>query len=144
MSARLFTLSALRCARPTAPQQARLPRRNLFGFGAKPQAPAPRAPPVDEAELAKTKQMVQEIFRDKPDAVNAIIKFTKVMEESGVAISTGQMPGPMQLLKLASNTKFREAYAEVEAELKSSGVDIRSKEFVDEMMKLAKQLPRGP
>jgi len=45
----------------------------------------------------------------------------------GVDVSAGKLPGPMQLMKLAGNSKFREAYAEVESELQKSGVDMRSK-----------------
>ncbi|KAJ7431282.1 hypothetical protein B0H11DRAFT_1967616, partial [Mycena galericulata] len=142
MSARLFTSFILRSARPRALYHVLPPRRTLFGLGSKPPTSPPGTPAIDEAELLKTTQMVQNMFQDKPDVVNAIIKFAKVMEESGVGISSGQMPGPMQLMKLAGNPKFREAYAEVEVELKKSGIDMRSKEFLDEMMKFTKQLPR--
>ncbi|KAJ7499125.1 hypothetical protein FB451DRAFT_1204314 [Mycena latifolia] len=144
MSARIFTSSVLRRARPLAIYHAHLPHRTLFGFGAKPPPPAPDTPAIDQAELAKTKRVVEGMFKDKPEAINAIVKFGKVLEESGVKLSSGQMPGPVQLMKLASNEKFREAYSEVQAELKNSGIDIGSKEFLDQVMKLVKQLPRGP
>ncbi|KAJ6599264.1 hypothetical protein DFH09DRAFT_1130568 [Mycena vulgaris] len=162
MSARIFTSSVLRSARPLAVYHAHLPRRTLFGFGAKPPSPPSGTPPIDEAELAKTKEMVQGMFKDKPDAVNAVIKFAKVMEESGLRRATRLLarsvdehffqglqylpvkcPGPIQLMKLATNPKFRDAYKQVQDELKNAGVDISSKEFIDEMMKVAKQLPRG-
>ncbi|KAJ7127619.1 WD40-repeat-containing domain protein [Mycena epipterygia] len=131
MSARILT-STLRSARPFAPHHVHILRRTLFGpFGKPPPPPPPPAPvaktALDEPELAKTKQMVKDLFKDKPDAVNAIVKFAKVMEESGVDVSAGKLPGPMQLMKLAGNSKFREAYAEVESELQKSGVDMRSK-----------------
>lgn len=37
------------------------------------------------------------------------------------------MPGPMQLLKLANNAKFKEAYAQAQLEIKKAGIDIESK-----------------
>ncbi|KAJ6539142.1 hypothetical protein B0H19DRAFT_1269494 [Mycena capillaripes] len=144
MSARIFTSSILRSARPRALYHARLPRRTLFGLGSKPQPPATaELPELDEAELAKTAEWAQNMFKDKPDAINAIVNVAKVMEESGVAISSGQMPGPMQLLKLANNPKFKEAYAQAQLEFQKAGIDIQSKEIVEQMMKLVKQLPRG-
>jgi hypothetical protein len=45
----------------------------------------------------------------------------------GVAISSGKMPGPMQLLKLANNPKFKEAYAQVQIEFQKAGIDMQSK-----------------
>ncbi|KAJ7117394.1 hypothetical protein C8R43DRAFT_106823 [Mycena crocata] len=142
MSARIFTSSVLRSARPLArPPVLRLQRRSLFGFGSTPKPPTAKDEglEIDQAELAKTSEQFKDIFRDKPEAVNAVRKFAKVMEESGVPISTGKMPGPMQLMKLAANPKFREAYAEVQSEFSKAGIDINSKEFTDSMMKIVKR-----
>ncbi|KAJ7699884.1 hypothetical protein B0H17DRAFT_1047518 [Mycena rosella] len=125
MSARTFTFSVLRRARPLAVFHAHLPRRTMWGFGDKPQQPPPafEPPTIDPA----TKLRVQNMFKDKPDAVNALVKFVQVMEDSGVKVTAGRMPGPMQLFKLSVNPKFKEAYAEVQAELQKAGIDINSK-----------------
>jgi hypothetical protein len=91
MSARIFqfTSSALRTSRPRAVYYARLPCRNLWGFGPKqPEPPASSTPAVDEEELAKTKKLVENMFKDKPEAVNAVVKFAKIMEESGLRLTT--------------------------------------------------------
>ncbi|KAF7352971.1 hypothetical protein MVEN_01264500 [Mycena venus] len=141
--ARIFATSLLRSARPRVLGYAHLSRRTIFGLGSKPQPPVAGTPALDEAELAKTTEWAQNLFKDKPDAINAIINVAKVMEESGVNISAGQMPGPMQLLKLANNPKFKEAYAQAQLEFEKAGIDIQSKEMVDQMMKIVKQLPRG-
>lgn len=86
---RIFTSSILRSARPRALYHARLSRRTLFGLGSKPQPPATAGlPQLDEAELAKTAEWAQSMFKDKPDAVDAIIKVAKVMEESGLRAAT--------------------------------------------------------
>ncbi|KAJ7276190.1 hypothetical protein B0H12DRAFT_1227367 [Mycena haematopus] len=137
MAAR-FTTSLLRNARPRALYHARLSQRTLFGLGAKPQLPA-GTPPLDEAELAKTTEWAQNLFKDKPDAVKAVLNVAKIMEESGVSISAGQMPNPLQLLKLAKNPKFMEAYAEAQREFKNAGIDMQSKELVEQMMKIIKK-----
>ncbi|KAF7301454.1 hypothetical protein MIND_00710700 [Mycena indigotica] len=102
-------------------------RRTLFGIGEKPEPPTPQLGPRFE----DTARQAQQLFADKPEAVEAIVKFAKVMEESGVAVTAGKMPGPMQLLKLAKNPKFHEAYREVESELGKAGIDVKSKEFMD-------------
>ncbi|KAJ7638616.1 hypothetical protein FB45DRAFT_406913 [Roridomyces roridus] len=136
MSARLFTSSILRSARPRI-LHASPPRRTFFG--------KPKSPPaaINEADLAKTNEMVKNMLMDKPDAVNALLKFTQALEDAGVPISAGQMPGPMQMLKLAGNKKFVAAATELQAELSKAGIDIRSKEFMDQMMTIVKQMPRG-
>ncbi|KAJ7667795.1 hypothetical protein DFH06DRAFT_229226 [Mycena polygramma] len=140
MSVRLFT--SLRSVRHRTLFTS-LPRRTLFNLGSKPQPPVPGTPALDEAELAKTTEWAQNMFKDKPDAVSAILNVAKVMEESGIAISAGQMPGPMQLLKLANNPKFKEAYAQAQIEFEKAGIDMQSKEMAEQLMKLVKQLPRG-
>ncbi|KAJ7068079.1 hypothetical protein C8F01DRAFT_1116791 [Mycena amicta] len=107
-------------------------RRTLFGLG-------PKAQPPDAAtdeQFDKTARQAHQLFDDQPEAVRAIVAFAKIMEASGVQVSAGKMPGPMQLLQLAKNPKFHEAYREVESELGKAGIDIRSKEFIA----LAKQL----
>ncbi|KAF8211341.1 hypothetical protein K438DRAFT_1807144 [Mycena galopus ATCC 62051] len=141
MSARIFT-SLLRSARPRPLCHTRLSRRTLFGFGSsKPQPPAAEGSPLDDAELAKANEWAQTVFKDKPDAVNAVRNIAMIMEESGVQISAGQMPGPMQLLKLANNPKFMEAYRAAQAEFAKAGIDIQSKELVEQMMKIIKKRP---
>ncbi|KAF7313631.1 hypothetical protein HMN09_00519500 [Mycena chlorophos] len=122
----------LRRAGPRAAQPLiRAPRRTIFGFGgSKPEVPTP-AKSISKEDFAKSTQQAQDFFKDKPDAVNAIVKFAKVLEESGVSVSTGKMPGPTQLMKLAKNPKFFEAYGEVQKELAKAGVDVQSKEFMD-------------
>ncbi|KAK7061542.1 hypothetical protein R3P38DRAFT_2830069 [Favolaschia claudopus] len=148
MNARIFAATFLRSARRRpASNLSSFSRRTLFNFGSKPPPQTPvveeTQPPLDDAELAKTAEWAQNLFHDKPDAMNAVINFAKVMEESGVAISAGQMPGPLQLMKLARNPKFKEAFEQVQVEFHKAGIDIQSKEMVDQMMKLVKQLPRG-
>ncbi|KAJ7228868.1 hypothetical protein GGX14DRAFT_538911 [Mycena pura] len=133
MYTRIFTSSVfLRRARPCTLHHANLVRRTLFGLGPKPQPPVAGNAALDEENANK----MQELFQDKPDAVRAIVNFARVMEDSGVSVSSGQMPGPMQLFKLAKDPKFQDAYRQVETELAKAGIDIRSKEFLD----VAKQL----
>jgi hypothetical protein len=98
MSARIFTTSLFRtAARPRALCLARPSRRTLFGLGPKPQPPANATgtstgtPPLDEAELARTTEWAQNLFKDKPEAVQAIIDVAKVMEESGLCAPSGAL-----------------------------------------------------
>ncbi|KAF7355133.1 hypothetical protein MSAN_01428900 [Mycena sanguinolenta] len=130
---RQFTSTLLRSARPRPLYHARVSQRTLFGLGSK---PAVGTPPLSEEELAKTTEWAQNLFKDKPDAVKAVIKVATVMEELGVQISAGQMPNPLQLLKLAKNPKFMEAYTEAQQEFKKAGIDMQSKELVEQMMKI--------
>jgi hypothetical protein len=90
MSARIlkFTSSILRSNRPRGLYHARTPRRTLFGLGSKLQPSATATPELDEAEIAKATEWAQSMFKDKPDAVNAVINFAKVMEESGLRITS--------------------------------------------------------
>ncbi|KAJ7774338.1 hypothetical protein DFH07DRAFT_801102 [Mycena maculata] len=140
MSARLLTSSILRAARPRASYHVRTPQRTLFGIGAKPEPPTAGASPMDGPRPEVTK--MARMLADKPDVVNAIMKFSKVMEEAGVPM-TGKLPGPIQLMKLAGNVKFKEAFLDLQTELERAGIDIRSKELQDQMMKVAKELPRS-
>ncbi|KAJ6629186.1 hypothetical protein B0H10DRAFT_1988382 [Mycena sp. CBHHK59/15] len=140
MLTRTRIFAVLRSARPLPVYRYCPPRRTLSGLGSKPQPPAtPEKPTVDDAELQETMNL---LFKDKPDAVKAVVKFAGVMSELGVSVTSGEWPGPMQLMKLAANPKFRAAFAEVDAELKKAGVDARSKEFGEKMMKLG--MRRGP
>ncbi|KAJ7283800.1 hypothetical protein C8J57DRAFT_1293615 [Mycena rebaudengoi] len=146
----MFRLSTriLASSRPSVIHHVHIPRRTIFGIGEKPKpqppaAPAAENPVINDADLQKTTQLVQSLFQDKPKAVEAVVKFTTVMQELGVDVAGGRMPGPMQLMKLATNSKFREAYAEVDSELKKAGINVQDKEFLAEMTKLTKQLAKG-
>ncbi|KAJ7781469.1 hypothetical protein B0H16DRAFT_1710671 [Mycena metata] len=145
MSVRIVASSVLRTARQGARPAvySHLPRRTLFGIGSTPQPPATPTT-LNEAELAQTQEWAKRTFQNNPEVVDSILNFAKIMEEEGIEISAGKMPGPLQLMKLARNPKFVEAARKTEEECAKAGIDLRSKEMLEQMMKLVNSLPRGP
>ncbi|KAF7776395.1 hypothetical protein Agabi119p4_4788 [Agaricus bisporus var. burnettii] len=73
-----------------------------------------------------------------PEAVYALEDFAKLMQAKGLDFSSGKPPSPLQMLKLASNSEFRESAKRVGEELQKAGVDMQSKELMQEMMELMK------
>lgn len=73
-----------------------------------------------------------------PEAAVALQDLAKVLQEKGIDLTTGKPPSTLQMIKLASNAEFRAAAKRVEEELQKAGVDLRSKEVLQEMMDLMK------
>ncbi|KAH8118326.1 hypothetical protein DFH11DRAFT_1540527 [Phellopilus nigrolimitatus] len=74
--------------------------------------------------------LIQKIA-DKPEALKALNNFANVMKEADVTLSPERPPSMMQMFKLASNTKFREAAKQVVEELKKAGVDINAENALE-------------
>ncbi|KAG6911659.1 hypothetical protein DXG01_007909 [Tephrocybe rancida] len=72
-----------------------------------------------------------------PEAFNAIRAMMDALQEAGVDVTSGQ-PSALKMAKLMMNSKFREQVKLVAEEMKKAGVDLSSKEVMDEMLALKK------
>ncbi|TFK43138.1 hypothetical protein BDQ12DRAFT_674463 [Crucibulum laeve] len=80
---------------------------------------------------------------DSPKALEALMNFTKIMHEKGVDLASGKPPSGMQMMRLAANSEFREAASTMVEELKKAGVDLKSKEVMEELMSVKKDFDGG-
>lgn len=80
---------------------------------------------------------------DKPEALQALDRFSKLLRKAGIDTTSGKQPSKMQLINLASNAEFRESARNVAEELQKAGVDLHSREVMEEVMNLKNKLLGG-
>ncbi|CAK5276016.1 unnamed protein product [Mycena citricolor] len=130
MFSRTLITSTLRGQRLRS-SRAVIPRRTFFGLGGNKDSSA-----IAPAATEQTLRDFQTALQGKPQLLQALKNFAALLENEGISVSSGKMPGPLQLMKLAKNPQFLQSYGQLEAELKSAGIDVRSKEF----LKVAQQM----
>ncbi|KAF8897347.1 hypothetical protein BD779DRAFT_1490324 [Infundibulicybe gibba] len=139
-SLQVIAVATLRNARPLLQYSyQRPPPQFRRPFSA---TPHPQASENPEAFITAFKNT--SIFKklaDKPEALVALEEFARLLQSSGVDLSSGKRPSTLQMLKLASNSEFRTGAQRVVEELQKAGVDFKSKEIMDEMMNLSKRPP---
>jgi len=70
---------------------------------------------------------------DKPEALAALNAFAQILKDEGIDIASGQPPSRTQMFKLAMSPKFRDGAKKVVVELQNAGVDLSSKEAMEEL-----------
>ncbi|KZT20751.1 hypothetical protein NEOLEDRAFT_1100174 [Neolentinus lepideus HHB14362 ss-1] len=101
--------------------------------------PCPRVQAAESPESMIANIRNTSLFKkiaDKPEALAALRDFAALLQEQGIDASAGP-PSTMQMFKLAANSKFREGAKRVVEELQNAGVDLTSKEAMEEIMKLS-------
>jgi hypothetical protein len=121
----------------------RIPSARYFSVSAYRQAAEISKAQTEALEALKSSEAFQKISKS-PAALSAIQKLTEVMQNSGpflfsfakvilkyaTGIDPGTKPTTLQMLKLATNSEFREASKSVVQELQNAGVDLTSKVFI--------------
>ncbi|KAF8665753.1 hypothetical protein AX16_000201 [Volvariella volvacea WC 439] len=80
---------------------------------------------------------------DKPEALEALQNFAKLLQDAGVDLTSRKQPSTLQMIKLAANSEFREGAQRVAEEMQKAGIDLKSKEVMEEIMNLKSKLPGG-
>lgn len=70
---------------------------------------------------------------DKPAALAALNDFSQILKDEGIDVASGQPPSRAQMFKLAMSSKFREGAKKVIVELQNAGIDVSSKEAMEEL-----------
>ncbi|KAF9780293.1 hypothetical protein BJ322DRAFT_1112957 [Thelephora terrestris] len=74
---------------------------------------------------------------DKPAALAALNNFAQILKDEGIDITSGQPPSKTQMFKLAMSPKFRDGAKKVVVELQNAGIDLSSKEAMEELTNFA-------
>jgi len=74
---------------------------------------------------------------NNPEALKAMSTFTDAVRESGVELPL-TTPSKREIMQLALNTKFRNALQTYITEMKNAGIDMTSKENIQEIMNAQK------
>jgi hypothetical protein len=116
------------------------PPTRFFSYSSRKAAEIPNAQKEALAALKSSETFLK--ISKNPAALSAIRKLAEVMQNSGSFLSSqlrnavlknptgidlGSKPSTFQMLKLATNSEFREASKNVVQEFQNAGVDLNSK-----------------
>ncbi|KIY63480.1 hypothetical protein CYLTODRAFT_446595 [Cylindrobasidium torrendii FP15055 ss-10] len=132
MSIFRIATTSLRIARPSAPR-ASLASFRAFSVSSR----RANAPEIDLAKLKKSS--VFKALAGNDEAIKATQKFVEVLREKGFDYKTP--PTKLQMLRLAADSEFREAFSQMHAIFTSAGVDMTSPEVQTELMGVLNQAP---
>ncbi|KAF9468930.1 hypothetical protein BDZ94DRAFT_552645 [Collybia nuda] len=136
---RFLATAILRSARPPTLVSCRNITRHKRSFSVTPRLAAiPSNLTAFQAAFQKTT-----IFRklaNHPEAISALQDLAKALDEAGVDLAGGKQPSTLQMMKLAAKSEFRATIKRVSEEMKKAGVDFGSKEVMDEIMGLKKDI----
>ncbi|GLB33608.1 hypothetical protein LshimejAT787_0104920 [Lyophyllum shimeji] len=140
MIRQLLTSSLVRAARSARQVPCRLHRAHqLRRFTSNPQPPSDEHLAAFTAAFQKTK--VFKKLASHPEAIKSLEDLTRILQDAGVDLTSGQKPSALKMAKLAMSSTFREQIKKVAEEMKKAGVDFNSKEVMDEIMALKKAGP---
>ncbi|KAI1792989.1 hypothetical protein LXA43DRAFT_1004149 [Ganoderma leucocontextum] len=78
------------------------------------------------------------LTQEKPEILDNINEFVRLLNDNGVDLSTGVMPGKMAMLRLLMKEEIRDSAMKMAAALQEAGIDIQSKEMVESFMAMQK------
>ncbi|KDQ64682.1 hypothetical protein JAAARDRAFT_187988 [Jaapia argillacea MUCL 33604] len=100
--------------------------------------PIPAASEPQNSILSNIKNTTLfEKIADKPEVLQALQDFAVLLQKHGIDASSGKPPSTTQMLRLAANSEFREGASRVAKALQDAGIDVRSKEAMQELIKAA-------
>ncbi|EIN10865.1 hypothetical protein PUNSTDRAFT_132929 [Punctularia strigosozonata HHB-11173 SS5] len=123
--------AVFRCWTPLRATARALPHRTVLN-----QVRYVRNLPGNAAEAAaqfRTTSIYKKIA-DNPEAIAAVNKLLELMKEKGFGFDAGKPPSPMQMFKIGRDPEVRQAIITALAQLESAGIDVTSKETMDEIM----------
>ncbi|KAJ3507557.1 hypothetical protein NLJ89_g6232 [Agrocybe chaxingu] len=99
-------------------------------------------PGVDHNTLAafKASPTFQKL-QNSPGALEALMNMAEVLKKNGIDASKGFSPSLMW--KVAGNKEIREATTKLLEEFKKAGVDLSSKDVMQELTALSQKLPKS-
>ncbi|KAG6832980.1 hypothetical protein H0H92_004864 [Tricholoma furcatifolium] len=71
-----------------------------------------------------------------PEAISAIRETVGILQDSGIDVTSGAQPSAFKMAKLMMNSRFREQVKKMAEEMQKAGIDVNSKEVMDEIVAL--------
>ncbi|KAI0771515.1 hypothetical protein BD413DRAFT_55931 [Trametes elegans] len=121
------------------------PRRDALHARAFSSSPRRRAEedPARNADLQMMfaqQQKLLKLLQDKPETLDHIKKFVEQLQENGIDVHSGRMPSKMEMLRLLMKTEIRESAMKMAAAFQEAGIDIQSKDMMQSLLAMQKQL----
>ncbi|KAI9001128.1 hypothetical protein BD414DRAFT_473674 [Trametes punicea] len=99
--------------------------------------------PARNAELQMLfaqQQKLLQLLQDKPETLENIKKFIEQLQANGIDVHSGKMPSKMDMLRLLMKSDIRESAMKMAATLQEAGIDLQSKEMLQSLLAMQKQL----
>ncbi|KAF9013349.1 hypothetical protein BDQ17DRAFT_1419508 [Cyathus striatus] len=142
-SARALSRAVATCTRTIQASSAVRPPAMLHPCRSFSSSPIARAsePSIDPQlfEKVKTSPVVKKMV-ENPEVMEALKDLHKFLQSNGIPIGK---PSAFQMIKLAANSDFRAAASRLMEEMQKAGIDVKSKEVLNEIMSISK-LSGGP
>ncbi|OBZ71903.1 hypothetical protein A0H81_08242 [Grifola frondosa] len=112
-------------------------------FSTTPQRHASEDPNINMQAMIAQQQKITRVFQEKPELLQHVKDFAKILQEEGIDLQTGGMPTKMQMIRLFMKADVRDRTMRMMSAFQEAGIDLQSKEMLETFMAMKKTLGDG-